>query len=103
MNIEHPVFTGSVMEEWIRDEEGNALYWPVDDYFYPGRRETVFLGEKVVKQHHTLTRTSEVRLHFDGGGGGVSGPGHAGSAGHERRDAPTHDAFCEGKEIAQNS
>lgn len=56
MNIEHPVFTGSVMEEWIRDEEGNALYWPVDDYFYPGRRETVFLGEKVVKQHHTLTQ-----------------------------------------------
>ena len=56
MNIEHPVFTGSVMEEWIRDEEGNALYWPVDDYFYPGRRETVFLGKKVVKQHHTLTQ-----------------------------------------------
>ena len=56
INIEHPAFTGSVREEWIRDGEGRALYWPVDDYFYPGERRTVFLGEEVVKQHHTLTQ-----------------------------------------------
>ncbi len=32
------------------------MAWPVDDYFYPGERETVFLGQRVVKQHHTLTQ-----------------------------------------------
>ena len=28
----------------------------MDDYFYPGERETMFLGQKVKKQHHTLTQ-----------------------------------------------
>ena len=46
MNIEHPVFTGSVMEEWIRDEEGNALYWPVDDYFIPAGGRRFFWGKR---------------------------------------------------------
>lgn len=55
-NIEHPTFTAGVRQEWIRDGEGEALYWPVDGYFMPGARETVFLGERVVKQHHTLTQ-----------------------------------------------
>lgn len=55
-NIEHPVFTGSVRQEWIRDSEGKPQYWPVDRYFYPGQRETTFLGQKVLKQHHTLTQ-----------------------------------------------
>ena len=32
------------------------LYWPVDDYFYPGERVTHFLGQNVTKQHHTLTQ-----------------------------------------------
>lgn len=55
-NIEHPVFTGSVNQEWVLDEKGNPQYWPIDRYFYTGRREMVFLGQKVVKQHHTLTQ-----------------------------------------------
>ena len=55
-NIEHPVFTAGVGQDWIRDEEGKALYWPVDDYFYPGERKTHFLGCEVMKQHHTLTQ-----------------------------------------------
>ncbi len=55
-NIEHPVFTAGVREEWIYDENGRPLYWPVDDYYKPGRRETVFLGQRVEKQHHTLTQ-----------------------------------------------
>ena len=56
MNIEHPTFTAGVQQEWIRDEKGNALYWPVDCYFEPGQRQTQFLGCSVVKQHHTLTQ-----------------------------------------------
>lgn len=55
-NIEHPVFTGGVNQEWVRDGEGRALYWPVDRYFYPGERATHFLGQSVAKQHHTLTQ-----------------------------------------------
>lgn len=55
-NIEHPVFTAGVNEEWVTDGDGKPLYWPVDRYFYPGERETVFLGQHVRKQHHTLTQ-----------------------------------------------
>lgn len=55
-NIEHPVFTAGAGQEWIRDEEGKALFWPVDDYFYPGERRTHFLGCEVIKQHHTITQ-----------------------------------------------
>lgn len=55
-NIEHPVFTGSVNQEWVLDSEGKPQYWPVDRYFDTGERVTNFLGHKVVKQHHTLTQ-----------------------------------------------
>lgn len=56
LNIEHPVFTAGVNEDWIYDKSGKPLYWPVDRYFYPGERSTRFLGEDVVKQHHTLAQ-----------------------------------------------
>ncbi|MBE6038401.1 MAG: class I SAM-dependent methyltransferase [Anaerofustis stercorihominis] len=55
-NIEHPTFTAGVNQEWITDGSGNVKYWPVDNYYYPGERITVFLGMKVVKYHHTLTQ-----------------------------------------------
>ena len=55
-NIEHPVFTSGVREDWIYDENGAPLYWPVDDYFYPGERKARFLGCDVLKYHHTLTQ-----------------------------------------------
>ncbi len=55
-NIEHPVFTAGVGQDWIYTEDGTPKYWPVDDYFIPGERSTHFLGCDVVKQHHTLTQ-----------------------------------------------
>lgn len=55
-NIEHPVFTAGVRQDWIYDEAGKPLYWPVDDYFRSGERKTRFLGCDVTKQHHTLTQ-----------------------------------------------
>lgn len=55
-NIEHPVFTAGVGQDWIYAPDGTPLYWPVDRYFIPGERETGFLGCRVVKQHHTLTQ-----------------------------------------------
>lgn len=55
-NIEHPVFTAGVDQDWVYGSDGKPQYWPVDDYFYPGPRSTHFLGCQVVKQHHTLTQ-----------------------------------------------
>lgn len=55
VNIEHPTFTSGVGQRWVTEGE-RLLYWPVDDYFYPGQRVTDFLGHPVVKYHHTLTQ-----------------------------------------------
>ena len=30
-NIEHPVFTAGVGQDWVYDSDGAPLYWPVDD------------------------------------------------------------------------
>lgn len=54
-SVEHPVFTAYGTQEWIYDEAGNIKYFPVDNYFLEGRRDAVFLGEKVIKYHRTLT------------------------------------------------
>lgn len=54
-SAEHPVFTAQGKEDWYYDENGNKLHWPVDSYYLEGKRESVFLGEKVVKYHKTLT------------------------------------------------
>ena len=56
MNIEHPTFTSGVNEDWTYSSDGRPLYWPIDNYFYPGERQTVFLGHQVKKYHHTLTQ-----------------------------------------------
>lgn len=55
-NIEHPVFTAGVGQDWIYTQEGTPQYWPVDNYFLPGERHTRFLGCDITKQHHTLTQ-----------------------------------------------
>lgn len=55
-NIEHPVFTAGVGQDWLYNEDGTSCCWPVDDYFRPGERLTHFLGCPVRKQHHTLTQ-----------------------------------------------
>ncbi len=55
-NIEHPTFTAGVGQQWLTDEQGRPLCWPVDDYYRPGPRQTVFLGRTVEKYHHTLTQ-----------------------------------------------
>lgn len=56
LNIEHPVFTAGVNQDWIYNSNGKPQYWPVDNYFYPGERVTRFIGQVVTKQHHTLTQ-----------------------------------------------
>lgn len=54
-SVEHPIFTAFGNQDWIYGENAEILHWPVDNYFIEGRREAVFLGEKIVKYHRTLT------------------------------------------------
>ena len=57
--VEHPVFTAEGKQDWYYDQDGKPLHFPVDRYFLEGKREAVFLGEKVVKYHGTLTTYME--------------------------------------------
>ena len=54
-SVEHPVFTAYGSQDWYYDENGEILHFPVDNYYIEGRREAVFLGERVTKYHRTLT------------------------------------------------
>lgn len=56
LNIEHPVFTAGINQDWVYNADGKPEHWPVDNYFYPGERSVCFLGENITKQHHTLTQ-----------------------------------------------
>lgn len=56
LNMEHPVFTAGVNQDWLYGEDGRPRCWPVDNYFLPGKRQTQFLGCTVLKYHHTLTQ-----------------------------------------------
>ncbi|HHX79931.1 MAG TPA: class I SAM-dependent methyltransferase [Acholeplasmataceae bacterium] len=53
--VEHPVFTAYGKQDWYYNEEGEILHFPVDNYYYEGKRTAIFLGEKVTKYHRTLT------------------------------------------------
>lgn len=54
-SVEHPVFTAYGTQDWYYDKDGNILHFPVDNYYYEGRRDAKFLGEQVIKYHRTLT------------------------------------------------
>lgn len=54
-SVEHPIFTSYGTQDWFKDKDGNILHFPVDNYFYEGKREAIFLDEKITKYHRTLT------------------------------------------------
>lgn len=54
-SVEHPLFTSYGTQDWYRDVDGTILHFPVDNYFYEGKRVANFLGEDVIKYHKTLT------------------------------------------------
>ena len=54
-SVEHPVFTAYGSQDWYYGPDGEILHFPVDNYYYEGRREAIFLGERVIKYHRTLT------------------------------------------------
>ena len=53
--VEHPIFTSYGNQDCYYDENGKILHFPLDNYFYEGKREAIFLGERVIKYHRTLT------------------------------------------------
>ena len=54
-SVEHPVFTAYGSQDWFYDDQGNIRHFPVDNYYYEGKRDAIFLGEHVTKYHRTLT------------------------------------------------
>ena len=54
-SVEHPVFTSYGTQDWYYSEDGQILHFPVDNYYYEGQRDAIFLGEHVTKYHRTLT------------------------------------------------
>lgn len=54
-SAEHPVFTAEGSQDWMYDKDGKILCFPVDHYYYEGKRDAIFLGEHVVKYHRTVT------------------------------------------------
>lgn len=54
-SVEHPVFTAYGTQDWYYGENGEILHFPVDNYYYEGKRVAHFLGENVIKYHRTLT------------------------------------------------
>jgi ubiquinone/menaquinone biosynthesis C-methylase UbiE len=63
-SVEHPVFTSEGKQDWHYDEQGSILHWPVDNYFFEGPREAIFLGEKITKYHRTLTSYLKTLLKY---------------------------------------
>lgn len=53
-SAEHPVFTAQGPQQWHYNADGSIAHFPVDGYYYEGRRDAVFLGEHVVKYHRTF-------------------------------------------------
>ncbi|MGA9669112.1 MAG: class I SAM-dependent methyltransferase [Terracidiphilus sp.] len=54
LSVEHPMCTARSEQQWIRDDSGHALYWPVDCYRPEGERKTKWFVENVVKYHRTV-------------------------------------------------
>ena len=54
-SVEHPIFTAEGSQDWIYDENGTIVHFPVDNYFYEGKRNAHFLGSNVTTYHRTLT------------------------------------------------
>lgn len=54
-SVEHPIFTAEGSQDWVYADDGSIRHFPVDNYFYEGAREAVFLGDTMRKYHRTLT------------------------------------------------
>ncbi len=55
-STEHPMTTARKAGEqnWVRDDAGRKLYWPVDDYNEEGERRFHWIVDGVAKYHRTM-------------------------------------------------
>jgi ubiquinone/menaquinone biosynthesis C-methylase UbiE len=53
-SVEHPICTALPEQQWVRDTNGKALYWPIDNYREEGPRQTHWFVDGVVKYHRTV-------------------------------------------------
>lgn len=64
-SVEHPIVTArKEMNNWIRDAEGNKLYWAVDHYQDEGLREQHWYVDGVIKYHRTLSTLINTLITF---------------------------------------
>lgn len=55
-SVEHPMATArKAGQGWIRDRDGAALHWPVDDYGEEGLRSFAWFVEDVRKYHRSVS------------------------------------------------
>ncbi|WP_416150710.1 class I SAM-dependent methyltransferase [Salipaludibacillus sp. HK11] len=55
-SIEHPICTArKEMDNWMKDENGDKLYYALDNYQEEGRREQHWFIDGVVKYHRTVS------------------------------------------------
>ena len=54
-SAEHLIFTAYGSQDWLYDSNGEIVCFPIDNYFYEGKRNTKFLAESVIKYHRTIT------------------------------------------------
>lgn len=56
-SIEHPIATAAqgIHPGWIRDADGNKVYWALDCYHDEGLRESRWIVDGVMKYHRTMT------------------------------------------------
>lgn len=54
-SVEHPVFTAQGSQEWILNENGRPIHWPVDQILYRRQATCQLSGLEVTKFHKTLT------------------------------------------------
>jgi len=53
-SVEHPMCTALAAQKWVRNDAGDRLFWPIDEYRAEGPRSTRWFVEGVIKYHRTV-------------------------------------------------
>ena len=95
-SVEHPVFTAYGNQDWYYGADGEILHFPVDHYYYEGKRDAAFFRRarhQISSHTDYLSPDPAPKRLFDSGRDRADAAGrHDGSAGYERRDASPYDA-----------
>ena len=51
-SCEHPVFTSEGSQQWVTNPDGSIAHFPVDNYYYEGKRTANFLGCLLYTSHN---------------------------------------------------